>query len=840
MEKEKETLLNEWLEIEFQKTAQKAGYIENKEIEVSPNLIYRTLRFLDRETIKEQGVDTNFVISVIALIWEHIDHEEYDIRPIVIRFLARVGYSTSAIITDKNFDRDKCQFASIGSVIDEIVTSALINKNEIMIGNNNYILTDFQYAIWNSLNREKHICISAPTSAGKSFVILLNLVGRLLTDEFDIVYIVPTLSLVNQVTEDFCKITAEYNLEKVNIANTFLPEQKNGNNIYVLTQEKAIAAFVENEEPFSGKTVLVSDEIQNIERILDSSDERAKVLFDVLMEFREKENVIQTIISGPRIDKIGKIGKKIWGETVSVHFTNDSPVLNITYSVKKYKTKYFLKQYCNLTNYPIEHEITGLELICDYGKKLYSDQYLCALDKLIANIGKERQNIVFAPTSKTARKIASALNGNVTGLEKELVDYYSETVHPQYSLCDTLSKGVAYHHGKLPMHVRRTIETAIGENIITTVVCTTTLMQGMNLPAQNIIIRNPHLYLRKVSGVAELSNYEMANLRGRAGRLLKEFVGRTYVLDESEFVESDGYDQLTLFDDVQKELPTGYEEKFEEYRDDITETLCSDDPVDHSMFAYGYLVIYIRQSILKYGKAARTRMKNVGIKLSSKKVAAIIKKLEGLSVPKSVCIKNRYWDPFVLDYIYRKYNAIPPASLVERGSKARITEMMRFLRDNPVTEPIYEKYVPKNYRSGRGRSWLVNIAFQWANSTSLREMLSDERYSGDDGADQIEETIDVLQNVISYNLPLLLKPMFDMKKTENTVLASLQTGTSDEYVIKMVEMGIARETALFIREQLSSHFKNVDVTNDAIKNIIINAKEEFPYWIKVQLGFLLK
>lgn len=44
--------------------------------------------------------------------------------------------------------------------------------------------------------------------------------------------------------------------------------------------------------------ILVADEIQNIERIKEETDERAKILFDTLMEFRYKNNVEQIIISG--------------------------------------------------------------------------------------------------------------------------------------------------------------------------------------------------------------------------------------------------------------------------------------------------------------------------------------------------------------------------------------------------------------------------------------------------------------------------------------------------------------------------------------------------------------
>ena len=43
-----------------------------------------------------------------------------------------------------------------------------------------------------------------------------------------------------------------------------------------------------------------------------------------------------------------------------------------------------------------------------------------------------------------------------------------------------------------------------------------------------------------------------------------------YVLDETSFVNSDGYEQITIFDDVTKELPTGYGERFSKYYIEIS------------------------------------------------------------------------------------------------------------------------------------------------------------------------------------------------------------------------------------------------------------------------------
>lgn len=211
------------------------------------------------------------------------------------------------------------------------------------------------------------------------------------------------------------------------------------------------------------------------------------------------------------------------------------------------------------------------------------------------HVGGDSQNIIFSPTSDIARKIAMSMNGQNKNIEKELIDYYRKTIRYNYSLCETLEKGVAYHHGKLPMHVRRAFEKAISEKKIMNVVCTTTLLQGVNLPAQNVFVRNPHLYISKKNGTTELTNYEMANLRGRAGRLLKDYIGRTYVMDEDEFADTDGYEQMELFEDVTKELPTGYEQRFEEYYDEIEDAIMNDKPVDSTMRKYGYIISYIRQ-----------------------------------------------------------------------------------------------------------------------------------------------------------------------------------------------------------------------------------------------------
>lgn len=843
MKELKNDILEHWLNIELTSVAHKMGLINaNRVVSYNETLIYNSVRCLDYESIMVASPDVNYIITVIGLMWEHINFEEYDLRKIIVKFLSRIGYPTSAIICDENFDRANCEFTVLDSYIDEITTTINQLNNEVNIGNRKYLLTNFQKKIWDSMDNDKILGISAPTSAGKSFVILLKIVNRLRTENIDIVYIVPTLSLLNQVMEDFNRELKANGVENYWITNSFDGKQvKDRKNIYVMTQEKAIAAFDNFDEAFSKKLILVADEIQNIERIEEDSDQRAKILFDTLLEFRYKDNVDKIIISGPRIEEIDKVGESIFGIETIDHTTNISPVLNLTYSIKKKDKRYFLKQYCILTKNPLVIWIENTNLIKCYGKKIYTNDYLEYLSCIVNKIGRNSQNIIFAPTTSTARKIAVALEFPVTQYNSDLVEYYRNSVSENYSLCETLMKGVAYHHGKLPLHVRRTLEVAIANKNVSNVVCTTTLLQGVNLPAQNIFIRNPHLYIKKTSDAVELTNYEMANLRGGAGRLLKDYVGRTFVMDEDAFAETEGYEQIELFEDESKELSTSYEQKFQEYKWEIEDALKNDKVVDETMKKYGYIISYIRQSVLRYGKDSKYRMDNVGIKLTQKQVAAIILKLKNLSIPKEVCYKNRYWDPFVLEKIYTDFDLIVPKTPSEKGAKNKLNKILKWLRDKEETAFMYKKYIPSLYQNGQSRSIMVSLGLHWANGIKLYDIFNNDRYKGDSGAEKIDETIELLQKTISFNLPLLLKPIYDIKNPDSCFLVCMQLGAINNITRAMIEMGIPRETSLYLFEKIFLNFKGNEkneLSEENIREIIKQHYDNLPYWIQVQLNFI--
>ncbi|WP_226499311.1 helicase-related protein [Pseudomonas sp. MWU16-30322] len=101
----------------------------------------------------------------------------------------------------------------------------------------------------------------------------------------------------------------------------------------------------------------------------------------------------------------------------------------------------------------------------------------------------------------------------------EVISLIEEHLHKKYYLIDCLKKGVAFHFGNLPQRIRERIEWLFENRKIDYIFCTSTLLEGVNLPAKNIFI------LSNAIGLTKFSDIDFWNLCGRAGRLTKELSG---------------------------------------------------------------------------------------------------------------------------------------------------------------------------------------------------------------------------------------------------------------------------------------------------------------------------
>lgn len=205
-------------------------------------------------------------------------------------------------------------------------------------------------------------------------------------------------------------------------------------------------------------------------------------------------------------------------------------------------------------------------------------------------------------------------------------------------------------------------------------------------------------------------------------------------------------------------------------------------------------------------------------------------------------MRNRYWDPFVLNDIYLKYDGKVPSIPVERGAQNKLSDMLKFLRDNESIKEMYERYIPTQYRVGKNRGVLCHTCIKWAGEKPLREILSDDYYTGDEAADRIENTIKLLQDTVSYNVPLLIKPLVEIKNEKSTIVSCLQAGAHQHHVRKMIEIGVPRELALRLSTEISVD-ESTDVMSEyeyelLIRNKLQTVVPKLSYWEQIQLKFL--
>ncbi len=107
-------------------------------------------------------------------------------------------------------------------------------------------------------------------------------------------------------------------------------------------------------------------------------------------------------------------------------------------------------------------------------------------------------------------------------------DYFGED-SVEYKL---LKKGVVLHHGKMPGRLGRILVQLVEQNIINVVLANSTLIEGINLPFEIILLpyaslkRNPHV--KNDDSLIDINSFK--NLIGRAGRPCLTTEGQTYIL----------------------------------------------------------------------------------------------------------------------------------------------------------------------------------------------------------------------------------------------------------------------------------------------------------------------
>lgn len=133
---------------------------------------------------------------------------------------------------------------------------------------------------------------------------------------------------------------------------------------------------------------------------------------------------------------------------------------------------------------------------------------------------RAESTIVFCATQASARTQAIELADSVEELTGEqlddLVRALSSLVGEDHALVSCAKKGIGFHHASLPPTILRLVEYGFRNSLLRTLFATSTLREGVNLPASNVIVAGEMRPQGQRSAPMKVSDF--VNLAGRAGR----------------------------------------------------------------------------------------------------------------------------------------------------------------------------------------------------------------------------------------------------------------------------------------------------------------------------------
>lgn len=330
-----------------------------------------------------------------------------------------------------------------------------------------------QAEVYRGLMEGQSYVLSAPTSFGKSLIIDALLASGNLQN---IVIIVPTISLIDETRRRLTRFRHEY---KLITHPTQMPAERN---VFVLTQERAI-----ERNDFGDVDLLVIDEFYKLSISSDEDSDRASILNHALYKLHRISK--QTYLLGPNIETI----PEGFGDKFNCLFkrTNFNTVVSDVVDVSGAGTR--------------------------------QERFLRLSEQL------SEPTLVYCRSPRQANEVLSLLEGGRDTADDETLDaaanWLGDAFHPQWTLRNALRKRVGIHHGRIPRSLAHLNVKLFNENKLDFLVCTSSLIEGVNTVAKNVIIYEGKL------GQPRLDFFTFQNIRGRSGRMFQHFVGRVFVLD---------------------------------------------------------------------------------------------------------------------------------------------------------------------------------------------------------------------------------------------------------------------------------------------------------------------
>ena len=387
------------------------------------------------------------------------------------------------------------------------------------------LLNSFQQEFLTAVQRATRISVTAPTSAGKSFVLRKWLeTAALQTPDARIVYLAPTRALVHEVEQSLrSSLKGSRGRPEIMTVPSAVRDSTARRQILVLTQER-YQILLSRIAPDFVPTVVVVDEAQKI-----SDGTRGVLLQHVLDETGRRAPLAHVVFASPFVanPEVLHEAAPSNASTATVRSSLATVNQNLLWASPRSQ----------------KPQLWDVSLVSGNDVKPLGAVELRArpdtIAKRIAYVAwglsqTKRGNLVYVNTASEAETVTvllaqlmgeSDVDERSTELDA-LAELADAAVHKKFSLGAAVRQGVGFHYGSMPLLLRIEVERCFKEGHLRYLVCTSTLVEGVNLPCRTLYVRAPRRGQNNPMTMADFWN-----LAGRAGRWGSEFQGNIVCID---------------------------------------------------------------------------------------------------------------------------------------------------------------------------------------------------------------------------------------------------------------------------------------------------------------------
>jgi DEAD/DEAH box helicase/Helicase conserved C-terminal domain len=676
-------------------------------------------------------------------------------------------------------------------------------------------VNEFQQRFWTSASAAGWLSASAPTASGKTFVVLQWLIDQVGSGEATVaIYLAPTRALVSEIEtslELLLKSTKGIEVSSLPLRTKFDVARSGGSRlILVFTQERMHLLANVLGGNFSVDLMIV-DEAHKI-----GDDGRGVILQDAVERAVRLNPQMKLVFISPATQNPGELLTDAPTGLPTVAVDSDAPTvlqnLLLATQVKGKPRRWTLK----VKQGDADIDVGTLELAstpASFTKRL---AFVAA-----AAAGTRGGTLVYANGAAESEDVADFISQlqpehDSSSVDPELAalaELARKGVHPKFRLAPLVERGVAFHFGNMPSLLRLEIERLFRSGKIRFLVCTSTLVEGVNLSCRTIVVRGP----RKGQG-NPMEPHDFWNLAGRAGRWGDEFQGNIICIDPHDDVAwPQGVPQRARYP-IKRES-----DRVLEAGDGLLQYLAArpnskpseDDSVKYEQVGAYLLTTYMRLGSIDQANFAKRHDPEFIDRLDA--VLATI--AANIEIGPDMAGRHSGVSSIGMQHLleaFRKYPGEPdnlrPAEVASDDSYDRFVTIMR--RINASLFPAFEP-------DSRATLYAL-IMLQWLKGKSLAEIIRRNIAWHDEVGRKytlpgiIRDTMALVEQVARFRAPKYLSAYIDILHLyyveigrEDLIDHGLDIGTQLEFgvssrtLISLMELGLSRMTAVALYEKIA-------------------------------------